>query len=163
MRFSNRICTAMATLTLLATVQQASAQLGTRGFFNMSRAVLMGSEQIQKELKMSDEQIEKAVKIVDKMRADQRELFQNRSDRDSMRENMEELSNKTDQAVTALLKDPQKKRLTELYIQVNGARAVTAKDVQKSLAVTEEQAEKITKAIRRMPPRCERPFKDSEK
>jgi DNA-binding MarR family transcriptional regulator len=146
-RQSAFVCVLGVGLTLVV-AQSASAQRG-RGVFGASRIQLATLEQVQAELKLTDEQKELVSEINEKLSEDRRELFQGGGgggDFAAMREKMVKMNDEATAKLAEKLEDTQKTRLTELYIQVNGASTLSDKDVAEALKVTDEQKEALAEA-----------------
>lgn len=128
----------------LALAQDASAQRGS--FFGAARVQLASLAEVQAELKMSDEQKKLGEELNQKLSEDRRELFQTGGGGNfgEMREKLRQLSTDASAKLVAELDDVQQKRLTEIYVQINGTRALGDKDVTTALKITEEQNEKLT-------------------
>ena len=131
-------------LTIAETV---SAQRGRgRRSRTQSRVGLATLSEVQTELKMTDEQKKVAAATMEKFGADLRELFQGGRRGGGfaeMREKMEELDAKATEKLVAELGDAQQKRLTEIFVQVNGTRALSDKVVRKALEISDVQSKKF--------------------
>ncbi len=126
------------------------AQGQGRGGMRMGRGNLMsmmlGREDVQKELALTDEQ---KTKLEEMRKAQQEEMqakFQNAGnggDRAAMMKEVQEMMKKGEAEALALLTDPQKKRLKELWIQKTGNGVLSHEDIQKDLGMTDAQKAKI--------------------
>jgi len=121
---------------------------GFGGGFGGPGFLLMNSS-VQKELKLSDDQIKKITDANQSIRDKHRDDFEavRKLEGDEQREKREALGKtmreETDKAVGEILKPDQSKRLKEIQLQQEGARAFNEADVQKALNLTDDQKEKI--------------------
>jgi hypothetical protein len=116
-----------------------------RGAGFISQVDLATLEQVQAELKMTDEQKSKISELSSQLREDRRALFQGGGDPGANREKITKLTSEATQKCREGLDENQRKRLLEVFIQVNPGSALADPDVLKALAVTEEQAQKLSK------------------
>ena len=65
----------------------------------------------------------------------------------AMREKMTKMNSEATEKLVAKLDDTQKKRLTEIYVQQNGASALMDPAVAKTLEITEEQTKALEAAV----------------
>jgi Spy/CpxP family protein refolding chaperone len=136
----------LALLAVPVSAQQRQRQGGGGAFGSgMSSAMLLFQKSVQEDLKMTDDQVKKVTDLSTK----QREAFTGLRDlsQEERGKKLQELTAQNEKAVGEILKPEQAKRLKEISLQTQGARAL-ANDaaVAKSLALTGEQQEKI-KAI----------------
>src|SRR5262249_13793683 len=96
---------------------------------------------VQEELKLTDDQLAKVKELADKQLKAREEL--QKGDRAEFFKKMMELSQAQDKEYLALLKPEQGKRLKQITLQVQGARALQSTDVAKELGITTEQQEKF--------------------
>jgi Spy/CpxP family protein refolding chaperone len=135
---------------------QGRARGQPRGFTGMGRmgmgtgkAMLLRSEQVQKELKISEEQKTKITEVVTAHQKKSSGEFAKLRDvsREERREKMtavrEKLTKELDKQLKEVLKKEQFKRLEEISVQQRGTRALTQKDMVAALKLSEEQVEKI--------------------
>ena len=112
-----------------------------------TQSMLLGREDVQKELKLSDDQKSKLEEMRNSMMEEMRSRFQNGGggggDREAMMKEMQENMKKADAAALAVLNDGQKKRLKELWIQRSGNRIVSNEEIGKELGLTDTQKQKI--------------------
>ena len=147
-----RICLVVTLFGLVFLVgQDASAQRRRGMFGGANRVQLVFLEQVQKELKLNDEQKKNFVELFNRYNADRRELFQSARDSGSfdfndLRVKTSKLSAEADEKLAGKLKEEQTKRLTEIFVQVNGANSLSDKTVGKALKFTEEQTKKLAEA-----------------
>jgi Spy/CpxP family protein refolding chaperone len=110
---------------------------------------LLQNPSVQKELKLSDDQIKKITETTESIRDKHRDEFEalGKLEGDEQREKGQELRKKmtdeTQKAMAEILKPEQNKRLKEITLQQEGARAFNDAEVQKALNLTDEQKEKI--------------------
>ena len=133
---------------------------GGRGGFGMTRAMMLGSEQVRKELKVEEAQaatIDAALAAYrEEMTASprpDRDAFSKMSEEertaafDKMRKSGEELNKKTDEVLGALLEPDQTKRLDQISlqqkIQNSALETLKSEDLKTKLSLTDEQVAKL--------------------
>ena len=139
------------TLTLLATsVDAVQAQQGGQGrgrwrrMFTLPRVTLAQLDEVREELKLSDEHQQQIEDLNDELAEGMRSAFQDAGgDWDKMREAMNKAQKEVNDKLDKLLDPAQRKRMQEVYIQVNGAGALQDESVAKALQLTDEQKEKL--------------------
>jgi Spy/CpxP family protein refolding chaperone len=149
------------TLVLLAAsalCNTAWAQPGPRGggpMFTqtpaMMYAALLNAPTVQKDLNLTDDQKAKIKQAAEKSRAAMRELVSKMGnmgdatdeERAEMRKKMQAQQEESRKAVSDVLQPEQLKRLKEIALQRMGTGALSDKDVQKELKLTDEQIAKI--------------------
>ncbi|HMS53956.1 MAG TPA: Spy/CpxP family protein refolding chaperone [Fimbriimonadaceae bacterium] len=108
---------------------------------------LLAREDVQKELNLTDAQKSKIKAIMDKAAEDRRAMMEEMrnggGDREAMTKQMADAQAKVKKETDAVLNDEQKKRLQEIEIQVQGARALLNADVQKALGITDAQKKSL--------------------
>jgi Spy/CpxP family protein refolding chaperone len=112
---------------------------------------LMGSEQVQKELKLSEEQVTKVGEMSEKLRGEMREQFgslRDIQDRDQLRAKMRELMNESDrnarEQLREVLNGDQMRRLFQIRLQVRAvAESLASEWLANRLQITPEQKEKL--------------------
>jgi hypothetical protein len=107
----------------------------------MSSLVLLGNESVQKDLKLSDDQV-KEVKDAVKKATEARQGLQD-LDREERTKKIQEITKESDKAVAKILKKDQAKRLKQIALQVQGARAFADAAVAKELKLTDDQKKKL--------------------
>jgi len=128
------------------------------GGFTIDKVALLGSPQVQKELKATEDQTKKITEIVAAHREAQRGLMpargnQNASDeerkkaREESTKKVAELSKQTEGKLVAVLEKPQVERLDQIHLQQQGADGLVAENVVASLKLSEEQQKKIKGTI----------------
>ena len=145
-------------IAILAIAVMSQAQRGFGGGMmggGGNPLLLLGREDVKKDLVLTDDQVEKLTPYTDMqqffprmMKAAQdaglsQEDFRSEEGRKKMRPIMEKMQADTKKEVEAILTPTQVKRLGEINIQFNGNRSVSQKDVAKALGITDDQ----TKAI----------------
>ncbi len=138
---------------VLATAGTADAQgrgqgRGRGGMFGgrggMSPAMLLNSQDVQKELKLTDEQKEKVTKFGEEQREKMREAFQDaQGDREKMQDLMRKSAEAGEKFVKDTLKPEQQKRLHQIQLQAGGVQTFNDEKVQKELNLTDAQKEKL--------------------
>jgi ethanolamine utilization protein EutA (predicted chaperonin) len=141
----------------VAFVSVTLAQPGRGGGFQLTEATLLSTNKsVQEELKLSDAQKEKLTKITEKFLADMKDAAKDKDAAAKVRETR-------DTAVAEVVKDlkaEQKKRLMQIFVQVNmnteGGKGVpvgnpllvfASEDVQKELKLNDDQKTKIKKLV----------------
>lgn len=140
---------AMASSAALAQEQQRQRQRqrpgGGAGFggFGGGTTFLLQQESVQKELKLSEEQVKKIKELSEK----QRESFRGLRDlsQEERRTKMQEAAKANEKAVGEILKPEQLKRVKQISLQRQGARALSNPEIAKVLNLTSEQTDKIKK------------------
>lgn len=102
---------------------------------------LVSNEKVQADLKLTDDQKESIKKIS----ASAREGFQGLQglSREERTAKMQELRKDQEDKVAAVLTDAQKTRMKEIRLQARGTAALSDKEVQESLKLTDDQVNKI--------------------
>jgi Spy/CpxP family protein refolding chaperone len=142
---------AVVLVVALATLasEAAQAQQGRRGgrwgrLFTVPKVALAQLEEVRGELKLSEEHQQKIEELNDELAEGMRTAFQDaQGDWTKMREAMNKAQAEVAGKLDELLDPAQRKRLQEVYIQVNGAGALQDEAVAKALQLTDEQKEKL--------------------
>jgi len=137
-------------MLLLAASTAFAQQGGGRGRgmgFPQSGVMLLGMDEVRKEVGTTDEQN----KQIDEIQQDLRSGFQGFGDlsADERQKRMDEMRKKGEEAdakLAKVLKPEQLDRLGQLRIQREGAAALARADVQAKLGLSKEQKDKIVKA-----------------
>jgi Spy/CpxP family protein refolding chaperone len=112
--------------------------------FTLPRVTLAQLDEVRAELKLSDEHQQQIEDLNDELAEGLRTAFQDAGgDWDKMREAMNKRQKEVNDKLDKLLDPAQRKRIQEVYIQVNGAGALQDEAVAKALQLTDEQAEKL--------------------
>ena len=136
---------------------------GGRGGFNIDLATLLRADQVRKELKIEETQAATIDAALEAYREERnssprpdRDAFRKMSEEeqsayfDKSRKEGEELSNKTDEVLSALLEPEQTKRLDQISLQAKlyTAAVPTLKgdNLKSKLSLTEEQVAKLDEA-----------------
>ena len=125
----------------LAQRGQGRGGFGGGGGFGGPGFLLMNPS-VQKELKLSDDQVKKITETTESIRDKHRDEFEalGKLEGDERREKSDELrkkvSDETQKALAEILKPEQSKRLKEIQLQQEGARAFNDPEVQKALNLT---------------------------
>ena len=121
----------------------------------IDKATLLGSEQIQKELKIGEDQAFFVKELVDSQREKSRELFSSlgniremsEEDRRKAFEEMgakrEKLAAEAEKEIEAFLSEDQRARLDQIALQLQGIRALTDEKVAGKLSITDAQKEQL--------------------
>jgi Spy/CpxP family protein refolding chaperone len=136
-----------ALLLVAASGSPASAQQGRRagpggfGMFDRAGTFLLTQESVQSELKLSPDQVNEVTQLNEK----RRESFRGMRDlsRDERRKKMEEMSHSDQAAIAKILNPEQLTRLKQISLQQRGGWALADPEVAATLALTDDQKERI--------------------
>ncbi len=138
-----RITLVLAVVAMASSSARAQErQRGQRGGFGGGIAYLLNQKSVQDELKLSDEQIKKAKELSDKQRESFRGQRGQRPDEET-RKKMAEARQASEKAVAEILKPDQLKRVKQISLQQQGARALSNPEVADALKLSDEQKGKI--------------------
>jgi hypothetical protein len=125
---------------------------GRGGGFGGGMLMLLGNDDVKKELQLLDDQTEKLAKIQEDMGAEMRELFQS-GDRDAMAAKMTEMRKKGEDEIAKVLDSDQLKRLKQIEFQqsinvgtTGFASGIISDPVVEQLGLSKEQVEQLTEA-----------------
>jgi hypothetical protein len=125
----------------------------------VDRNMLLGSEQVRKEIKLNEEQSKKVEEILASHREAQMEFFQGgRGNRDASDEErakareertakVAELGKKTDAKIAEVIDKKQAERLDQIVIQQQGVDALVSDKVIAAISLKPEQVEKIKASL----------------
>ena len=132
---------AMAVSPALAQQRQRQRPGGGFGGFGGGTVFLLTQKSVQDELKLSEKQVAQVKELQEK----QRGSFQGLRDlsQEERQKKMREQAEATQKAVAGILKPEQLKRVKQIALQQQGARAVATEEVAKALKITDEQKTKI--------------------
>ncbi len=133
------------------------------GGFRVDKAMLLGNDKVRAELKIEEAQAATIDAALEAFREEQgsfprrdQNAQQDQTEeertaaREEARKKREELSQKTDEVLNALLESPQSKRLDEISFQVrmnmSALATLKADEIKEKLTITEEQVAKLTEA-----------------
>ena len=139
---------------LIATPLMAQQRRGGRGggLGQVTKAQLLGNENVQKELEIVADQKEQIAAIVEESRQGRGRggFGQDLSDeeREKLRKERAERAAAIDKKIDAVLVGPQKTRLNEIYVQALGSMAFSNDEIAKELGIGEDLREKIADARR---------------
>jgi hypothetical protein len=141
---SSRLLLLFATLSSFALFSdQANAQM-RRSPFGASRVSLGTLEPVRDAIKLTEEQQKLADELHDQLMTDIRDAFQNSAgDFETARMEMEDLNAEATKEFTEKLDDTQNKRLTEVFVQANGANALADEAVMETLKITDDQKDEL--------------------
>lgn len=150
-RFS--VCVSCLSLALIGTMaQHAEAQRRGRSGLrlgNVTASQVLILEDAQEELKLSDEQTAKIAIIDQAFTTDRRKMFAEVSKESGDRgRKLTEMNKQTAAKIDAVLDEPQRKRLQEILLQVNGAVALEQDEMAATLGITEDQKSKLAEVRR---------------
>jgi Spy/CpxP family protein refolding chaperone len=142
MRTVNKIVITLGLAALLA-----SPALAQRGGGGMGLGQMLTNEGVQKELKLDKDQTEKIKDAIKKVQDDNKDDIAKLRDRDTSREERQEINKKLnvayEKSVSDILNADQKKRLKQIQIQAEGLQAFSDADIVKALSLTDDQKTKI--------------------
>jgi hypothetical protein len=153
----NRTLVGLLALVALLIATPLMAQQRGRGgrggmFGQITKAALLGSENVQKELEIVADQKEQIAAIVEEARQGRRGggRGQDLSDEERAKRDKEraERAAAIDKKIDAVLVGPQKTRLNEIYVQALGSFAFSNPEIAKELGIGEDLQEKIADARR---------------
>jgi hypothetical protein len=136
---------------VLAQEQGQRRGRGGRGGFGggmFGPGMLLNQKSVHEELKMTEEQVNKAKSAIEEINKKRAADFQGLRGNDPENQEkrqalMKEIREETDKALAGILNEDQRKRLKQIELQFQGARAFGTPDVQKALNLTDDQKEKI--------------------
>jgi Spy/CpxP family protein refolding chaperone len=132
--------------------QQRGRGFGRGGGFGITKAALLGNENVQKELEIVADQKEQIAAIVEEARQGRRggRGGQDLSDeeREKLRKERADRATAIDKKIDAVLVAQQKTRLNEIYVQALGTMAFSTPEIAKELGIGEDLQEKIADARR---------------
>jgi Spy/CpxP family protein refolding chaperone len=140
---------ALAALLVLAGSALAQRQFQFGGFGGGGAAFLLMNPDVQTELKLSEEQIAKSKELGQKVRDKFKDKFAELKDapqeqrREKFQEIMKAMTAESDKLLKDVLNADQQKRLKQLELQQRGADAFADAEVEKTLALTDAQKDKI--------------------
>ncbi len=145
------VVVAMATLAC-ASFAQRGGGFGRGGFGGgglMPVSFLINNPGVQEELKLTDDEKTKLTAITQAARDQMTEKRQaDGQDRAQMQKDMQAINEDTSKQVAAVLTADQNKRLQEIRIQQAGNSAITDKDVQAALGLSDDQKSKIADLVK---------------
>jgi Spy/CpxP family protein refolding chaperone len=106
--------------------------------------MLLNQPSVQQELKISDAQKQQIQEAAAKLRASAGDLQS--LDPSERQQKLQEMAREGERAASKVLHRDQMKRLKEITLQVQGARAFSNPDLASALGLTDEQKEKIKAA-----------------
>lgn len=115
--------------------------------------MLVNRPDVQTELKLTDDQKKKLEAISQKARDDRRAMMEDMrgggGDRDAMMEKMRSMQTTQDKAINEVLTAEQKKRVSELAVQMAGSRYAMTPEGEKALGITADQKSKLQELQRK--------------
>ncbi len=132
----------------------------------MGSVMLIGSPEVQQELKLSDEQKPKVADVIGKMQEQSRTVFEGfnfqevftleENERDErfakMRTQMEGITKQAEERLAKILDKSQSSRFSELQLQRGGVGLLLRDEVSKPLKLSDEQRDKLRELIEQNPP-----------
>lgn len=137
------------TLTAMAMMANAQGDFLRRPSPFAGRTMLTLSlfDEVRTELKTSADVNSKVDGLVEKLQAELQEAFQGANgDFEGVQAAVDKVNTKYDGEVAKVLTDDQNSRLKQLFVQFNGASAITNAAIAKDLAITDDQKTKIKAA-----------------
>ncbi|MGE0002312.1 MAG: hypothetical protein AB7F50_01370 [Fimbriimonadaceae bacterium] len=116
--------------------------MGMRGMGGMGAAMMLGTDEVKKELKITESQEKELKALMDTAMSQFRRPSEGeRPDPQKMQEQIAELQAK----VEKILNEDQRKRMDEISLQMQGAGALRNKDVQMKLGMSAKQLAEVEK------------------
>lgn len=143
---------AVLMMSLVAFGQDRPRQRGPGGR-GMGPAFLLNQEAVQKDLGITPEQAGKLKEVLEARPAGggQRGQDMSEEEREKFRAEMEKFVAEQQKKIAGILDEKQLGRLTQIRRQWTGARAVASdEEFAKALSITDEQKEKIEKALQEL-------------
>lgn len=137
---------AVATLVVVAAMSMAQGRGGMRMMGGGGMTMLLGRDDVKKEIKLTDDQSAKLEAQRTAMMEAMRARFQNGGgggDPETMRKEFAETAKKAEKEALAVLDEKQRARLRELWIQREGNNVVANEDMQKDLGFSDDQKAKV--------------------
>ncbi|MBI1333913.1 MAG: hypothetical protein JST12_12380 [Armatimonadetes bacterium] len=150
---------AILAIAVMSQAQRGGFMMGGAGG-GANPAMLLGREDVQKDLALTDAQKDKVATLTDqnamrdrfmKAMQDAGVSFEDmRTDegRKKMQPIMEKMQADMKKEIDAILTPEQSKRLGQIGVQMAGNRAILQKDVAKALGITDDQNEKIQNLVK---------------
>lgn len=136
-----------AALLSVSDVALAQGRGGRGGFGPTSAMALAGLEEVKKDLKLTDEQNTKIAALTEELNGKRRAAFEDaQGDFGKAMAEGAKLSAEYGKKFTEILDEAQNKRATEIFVQVNGASALTDDSVAAALKLSDEQKTKLKSA-----------------
>lgn len=105
-------------------------------------------EDVAGELKLSDEQKKKIAELADEMQQERQAIFQSAAgDFDMIRREMNDLNAQMEDELNEALDESQRKRIKEIYVQVNGPAVLQNAKMVAELKLDDEQKSKLETAM----------------
>lgn len=139
-----RMALTMALAALLGAPAMVQAQ-GGFGFGQGNPLGLLSQKSVQEELKLSAEQLEKATQAITKQRESMmglRDLGQ-----EERLAKMREMNEAAEKTVKEFLKPEQATRLRQVFLQVQGGRALANQALAQELNLTDDQKQKVKETL----------------
>lgn len=140
----------LAAALLAASATPATAQRAGQGarLFLLPPVTLAQLAEVQTELKLTDQQKSKAAELQQQLVEERGAIFQDAAgDWEYIREEMAKLNADITKQLDEALDEAQRKRLREIYVQVNGPTTLQDPSIVEALALTDEQTTKLAQAI----------------
>jgi len=149
----NRTLVGLLALVALLIATPLMAQQRGRGFGRgggVTKAAVLGNENVQKELEIVADQKEQIAAIVQEAAQGRRggrgDPNATDEERAKAAEERRERLRAIDKKIDAVLVGPQKTRLNEIYVQALGTNALTDPDIAKELGIGQDLQDKINEA-----------------
>lgn len=138
-----RMALMLAAVALLGAPAMVRAQ---GGFFGQANPLsLLVQKSVQEELSLTADQVEKATQAVTKQRESLGGLRDLSQEERTAR--MREVNQEAEKSVKEILKPEQAKRLREVFLQVQGGRALANPTLAQELNLTDEQKQKVRETL----------------
>ncbi len=142
---------AIVAVGMIACLSLAQGGGGRGGQFGAQTPTsLVNRDDVKEDLKLTDDQKTKLDAINTELNEKRRAVFtDSNGDRDAMVKGMTKLGEDTAKKVNEVLTADQQTRLKEIFIQFQGNRAVTNKDVAKDIALTDDQKKSVDDLVKK--------------
>ncbi len=141
------VVTAMSLLAASAIAQRGQGGMMRMGGMQNSGVFLLMRPDVQRDIELTADQKAQLETIQQEATAQMRAMFEGMRDGgggfDTMRETMEKFQAEVTKKAYAVLTEPQRKRVKEIEVQLQGNRAILNPDIQKDLGLSDEQKGKI--------------------
>jgi hypothetical protein len=141
---------ALVVTALAATAAPVAAQRAGGGsrIFLLPPVTLAQLAEVQEELKLNDDQKTKAEELQQELVDERGAIFQDAAgDWDYIREEMATLNADISKQLDEVLDEAQRKRLREIYVQVNGPTTLQDPTIVEALELTDEQKATLETAV----------------
>lgn len=135
-------------VSFTTSIAQGQRTGNPRLFGTIPAVTLAQLEEVQVATKLSDDQEKKVASLQDALNNQRRELFQDAAgDFEKIGQGINRLYAESQRELDGTLQESQRKRMQEVYIQVNGSMALMDKPIQEMLEISDKQRSKLQAAL----------------